>query len=52
MTAPAPTSALSHADCLWLLGYLSKQDPAAFALALAALAGTLARAAWQSPAGG
>ncbi len=46
-------SALSHKDCVFLLGYLSAQDPGAFDLALAALAGTVARDAakgWRSPA--
>jgi hypothetical protein len=53
MTAPTPPdwSALSPDDRLWLLGYLSKRDPAAFALALAALAGSVARSmTWQQPA--
>jgi hypothetical protein len=47
---PPDWSALSHDDRLWLLGYLSTRDPAAFALALAALAGSVAREAWRAPA--
>ncbi len=49
----ATIMALSHTDCVWLLGYLRSRDPGAFGLALAALAGTLARDAaegWRSPA--
>jgi hypothetical protein len=42
-------SGLSHADCVWLLDYLAARDPGAFRLALAALAGTLAREAWSAP---
>ncbi len=44
------TEDLSHADCVWLLDYLAARDPGAFTLALAALAGTLAREAWRAPA--
>jgi hypothetical protein len=51
MTAPPDWSALSHDDRLWLLGYLSRRDPAAFALALAALAGSVARQTWQTDQG-
>ncbi len=40
---------LSHADCVFLLDYLKSTQPAAVDLALAALAGTLARDAyWPS----
>ncbi len=42
-------SGLSHADCVWLLDYLAARDPGAFRLALAALAGTLAREGWRAP---
>lgn len=45
---------LSHTDCVFLLGYLRARDLGAFELALAALAGTVAREAdvdgWRSPA--
>ncbi len=41
---------LSQADCVFLLGYLKATHPAAVELALAALAGTLAREAWTSSA--
>ncbi len=42
-------AALSHVDCVFLLGYLKSTHPAAVDLALAALAGTVARDAyWPS----
>jgi hypothetical protein len=49
ITARSAWSDLSHADCVWLLDYLAARDPGAFRLALAALAGTLARAGWRLP---
>jgi hypothetical protein len=48
--ARSPWSDLSHADCVWLLDYLCARDRGAFDLALAALAGTLARQGWRAPA--
>jgi hypothetical protein len=36
---------LSRSDCNFLLGYIREMDPGTFDLALAALAGTLAREA-------